>query len=219
MADKTTHFGRAGEYFAMSELLLRGWNVAVPVVDVGDDAFVIDDRDKTTHRVQVKAASAEQVAAGTKARAAGRILDLPEDVVRTGVGAHFNLSRQQLRTEQPIEIFYMLLVRSENRWRFLIIPREHLLDIRSAFVEPAGRRVGRPPVGDELARSDIVGLDVVIVAGAATGWGARLDDYLDRWPSELAIVHGGPGSTAGPMGPDATPPFAEAPPPSLDPGR
>jgi hypothetical protein len=35
MADKTTHFGRAGEYFVISELLLRGWNVAIPVVDVG----------------------------------------------------------------------------------------------------------------------------------------------------------------------------------------
>lgn len=50
-SEKKTHFGRAGEYYAMSELLLRGWNVAVPVVDVGDDAFVIDDRDKTTRRV------------------------------------------------------------------------------------------------------------------------------------------------------------------------
>jgi hypothetical protein len=59
MADKTTHFGRAGEFFAMSELLLRGWNVAVPVVDVGDDAFVIDDNDKTTWRLQVKSAEAE----------------------------------------------------------------------------------------------------------------------------------------------------------------
>jgi hypothetical protein len=45
MSEKKTHFGRAGEYFAMSERLLRGWNVAVPVVDVGDDVFVIDDND------------------------------------------------------------------------------------------------------------------------------------------------------------------------------
>jgi hypothetical protein len=56
MADKTTHFGRAGEFFAMSELLLLGWNVAVPVVDIGDDVFVIDDNDKTTYRLQVKSA-------------------------------------------------------------------------------------------------------------------------------------------------------------------
>ena len=61
MTDKTTHFGRAGEYFAMSELLLRGWNVAVPVVDVGDDVFVIDDSDKKTRRLQVKTSTMDPV--------------------------------------------------------------------------------------------------------------------------------------------------------------
>ncbi len=44
----------------MSELLLRGWNVAVPVVDVGDDVFVIDDNDKTTYRLQVKSAEPKE---------------------------------------------------------------------------------------------------------------------------------------------------------------
>jgi hypothetical protein len=92
MTDKRTHFGRAGEYFAMSELLLRGWNVAVPVVDVGDDAFVIDDRDKTTRRVQVKTAMAEPMRA--KGEGAERVC------------ASFKLSRTQLRTRQPIELFY-----------------------------------------------------------------------------------------------------------------
>ncbi len=27
----------------MAEFLLRGWNVAIPEVDVGDDIFVVDD--------------------------------------------------------------------------------------------------------------------------------------------------------------------------------
>src|SRR5690606_23258604 len=59
MPEKPTHFGRAGEFFTMSELLLRGWNVAVLVVDVGDDVFVIDDNDKTTYRMQVKPAASD----------------------------------------------------------------------------------------------------------------------------------------------------------------
>jgi hypothetical protein len=80
MPDKKTHFGRAGEFFAMSELLLRGWNVAVPVVDVGDDVFVIDDNDKTTWRLQVKSSKVENLPAGD------------------GVKAKFTLSRAQLRT-------------------------------------------------------------------------------------------------------------------------
>ena len=36
----------------MTELLLRGWTLAGPVVDVGDDVFVVDDNDKTSCRVQ-----------------------------------------------------------------------------------------------------------------------------------------------------------------------
>jgi hypothetical protein len=69
----------------MSEVLLRGWNVAVPVVDVGDDVLIIDDNDKTTFRLQVKS-------------------------TRTSYGepatAKFTLSRQQLRTPQEIELLY-----------------------------------------------------------------------------------------------------------------
>jgi hypothetical protein len=42
----------------MSEFLLRRYNVAVPAVDVGDDAFVIDDRDGATWRVHGQAPQA-----------------------------------------------------------------------------------------------------------------------------------------------------------------
>ena len=127
MAEKKTHFGRAGEYFAMSELLLRGWNVAVPVVDVGDDVFVIDDNDKTTWRLQVKAAEST---------------DVPEKD-GGGVTARFTLSRAQLRTAQPIELFYMLILRVGSAWRFLVLPRVDLLKIRDAYVE-AGKTRGGP---------------------------------------------------------------------------
>ncbi len=98
MTEKKTHFGRAGEYFAMSELLLRGWNVAVPVVDVGDDIFVIDDRDKVAYRVQAKTSAAD-----------------PGDAGR--VRATFKLSRDQLRTPLAIELFYMLMVRAGGTLR------------------------------------------------------------------------------------------------------
>jgi hypothetical protein len=37
------YFGKAGHLFVMSEFLLRGWNVAIPEVDVGDDIFVVKD--------------------------------------------------------------------------------------------------------------------------------------------------------------------------------
>jgi len=177
MGDKRTHFGRAGEYFAMSELLLRGWNVAVPVVDIGDDAFVIDDRDKATRRIQVKTSA-------TVASELGRLRST------------FKLSRNQLRTAQPIELFYIFMMRLAVRWRFLVIPREDLFEIRNVHVEGASSRAsrGRLPRADGDARSDALRLDVVLDRDVATGWGTDLSRYLDSWPEELGTVEGGPGS-------------------------
>ena len=54
MGEKRSHLGMAGHYAAMSEFLLRGYNVAVPAVDTGDDVFVVDDRQGALWRVQVK---------------------------------------------------------------------------------------------------------------------------------------------------------------------
>ena len=35
----------------MAEFLLRGWNVAIPEVDTGDDIFVVQDENGTLRRV------------------------------------------------------------------------------------------------------------------------------------------------------------------------
>ena len=41
--------GRSGHFVVMAEFLYRGYNVAIPEVDVGDDIFVVKD-DDGTHR-------------------------------------------------------------------------------------------------------------------------------------------------------------------------
>ena len=38
------YLGKAGQLAAMSYFLMRGWNVATPEVDVGDDLFVVEDK-------------------------------------------------------------------------------------------------------------------------------------------------------------------------------
>lgn len=174
-SEKTTHFGRAGEYAAMSELLLRGWNVAVPVVDIGDDVFVINDNDKTTFRVQVKSAYAMLV----------------EQNVWT---ASFNLSRAQLRAQQQVELFYMLMVRIDACWRFLVIPRQRLFDIHDAHVSapPGGR--GRPPKTHDAASTDGLSLEVRSDRGDITAWRQSLQEYFDAWPETLPLLDAGPGT-------------------------
>lgn len=51
---KDLYTGLAGELSVRSEFVLLGWNVAVPEVDTGTDTFVIDDKNNTSLRVQVK---------------------------------------------------------------------------------------------------------------------------------------------------------------------
>jgi hypothetical protein len=52
------YLGKAGQLVTMSEFLARGWNVATPEVDVGDDLFVVEDKKGIFSRVQVKTAQA-----------------------------------------------------------------------------------------------------------------------------------------------------------------
>jgi uncharacterized protein YuzE len=60
MSKKTNlYIGKAGQFAAMSEFLMRGWNVAVPEVDIGDDIFVVRDENGEFVRVQVKTATAQ----------------------------------------------------------------------------------------------------------------------------------------------------------------
>jgi hypothetical protein len=173
MVEKTTHFGRAGEFFAMSELLLRGWNVAVPVVDLGDDVFVIDDNEKTAYRIQVKTARAD-----------------PRDA---GHQAQFRLSRRQLATALPVELFYALIARIDERWQYFVIPREDLFALRRRFEAAPRSGSGRPPVSDATAKTDDLTLAMFIGKAEASGWGNQLGQYMNRWPDELAAIPSGPG--------------------------
>lgn len=43
--------GKAGQMAVMAEFLLRGYNVAVPEVDIGDDVLVVKDGDAEYSRV------------------------------------------------------------------------------------------------------------------------------------------------------------------------
>ena len=91
----------------MAELLIRGWNTAIPEVDVGDDIFVVHDDAGDMHRVQVKTAVAKPL--------------------KSGYRAQFNISLSQLETQITPDIIYVFAIRLDDHWdAFVLIDRETL---------------------------------------------------------------------------------------------
>jgi hypothetical protein len=102
------YVGRAGQLAVMAEFLLRGWNVALPEVDVGDDVFVVKDEGGDLSRIQVKTANSR----------------------RFGIGyaATFAVGLPQLKTPRVPDLFYVFVVRHASAWGpYVIFPRDPLL--------------------------------------------------------------------------------------------
>jgi hypothetical protein len=101
------YFGKAGDFAVMSEFLLRGYNVAVPEVDVGNDIFVIQDSEGDVWRVQVKTATAQRTKDGFRGR--------------------FRIPLRQLDDAVPPEMVFAFALRVDvGQWDFLLIPRRFL---------------------------------------------------------------------------------------------
>ena len=88
----------------MSEFLTRGWNVAIPEVDIGDDIFVVQDDNGTLRRVQVKTSASVPLTNGYKGQ--------------------FNIPVKQLENITNIPIHYVFIVRHDNKWSEPVIIRQ-----------------------------------------------------------------------------------------------
>lgn len=148
-------------------------------MDVGDDVFVVDDRDGTLWRVQVKTGNAS-----AHAIQAAKPLSI-----------QYLLSRRQLREAKPAELFFMMMARWGAHWRFVLISRRDLERLRDEFESRSrsGQR-GRKPRRDADANSDALNLKVEWTVGTARAWGASLAAYLDQWPADFPVLDSGPGS-------------------------
>lgn len=93
----------------MSEFLTRGWNVAIPEVDIGDDIFVVQDDNGTLRRVQVKTSTST-----------------PRENSFSG---QFNVPLAQLKNIANIPVHYVFVVRHNEQWtKPVIIRQDYLLD-------------------------------------------------------------------------------------------
>lgn len=104
------YLGKAGHLAVMSEFLTRGWNVAIPEVDIGDDIFVVQDDNGTLQRVQVKTSASKPT--------------------KNGYRAQFSLPIRQLRNISNILVHYVFIVRHNGGWSApIIIRQDYLLDL------------------------------------------------------------------------------------------
>ncbi len=109
MSNKSNLYtGKAGQLHVMSEFLMRGWNVATPEVDTGDDIFVVEYDNDTFNRIQVKTAKAVER--------------------KTGYSFQANIPLYQLQ-EYDTAVYFIFAIRRNNTWSdILIISQGHLLD-------------------------------------------------------------------------------------------
>jgi hypothetical protein len=108
---QTLYLGQAGHLLVMSELLFRGWNVAIPQVDRGDDIFVVKDANGDLKRVQVKTATGNKLVKGHSAK--------------------YSLRIDQLQTPFTPDVHYVFVMRIADGWnKFIVIDRSTLFDHR-----------------------------------------------------------------------------------------
>lgn len=102
--------GRAGQMAVMAEFLIRGYNVAVPEVDVGDDILVVQDQSGEYWRIQVKTA----IAKGSIDR----------------YHAKYSVRVSQIEATSSPETWFVFASRLNERWHsYLVLPRVALANL------------------------------------------------------------------------------------------
>jgi hypothetical protein len=146
----SSHLGKAGHLATMGEFLYLGYNVSIPYVDTGDDIFVFDNR-RQFYRVQVK--TAEPAKTGS---------------TRTG---QYLISRVQLQTAEPVELYYSLGMRKPGGFDLVLISRAELEQKRYTFEKTAKTK----------AKTDNLNLTLTFENGTVSGWGQSFSECLNNF--------------------------------------
>jgi hypothetical protein len=196
------HFGRAGQLAAMAEILARGWNVAIPEVDLGDDVFVAQDDGARLTRVQLKTTVSEPRDGG---RWTTKTIALP--------------LRQFLRENEPVPLTYAFAVRAAGRWQFVVVPRDELRALWDDFrqerseAQAVGKSKGGRPPEDAAADPTVAGIQFTFTEADVTAWGGRsFQRFRNNWERfELLMQPAKAASTGRDPTPSPAPPPASGP--------
>jgi hypothetical protein len=157
---RALYTGSAGVHAVTSEFLFRGYNVAQPEVDVGEDVVVIEDETGTLHRVQVKTAVG-------KARRGG------------GYQALFSISLRQIEEARTPDLVFALQTRHENRWQdVLFYPRAELQQDRTDH-----------QLGGKPNQQGLVILRLVFTPAGVSCGGVDLSRFRNNWDPWPEIPH------------------------------
>jgi hypothetical protein len=164
---KNNHLGKAGHLASMGELLVLGYNTAIPEVDVGDDVFVVSDIDGTLWRMQVKTSEG-------RTDSNGRIL------------TQYKLNRNQVMTKKRVDLHYVFALRHEKKWDFVVMSRNDLEAQRLLFESTAPKHKKEKEfllnLVFEKNRSDV------------RCWGVSFGAFLNQFEKYFPKIHHGPGA-------------------------
>lgn len=155
MSKQHLYTGKSGQLAVMAEFLSRGYNVAVPEVDVGDDMFVVRDRDGQLSRVQVKTANTKELS-------------------ESAFSAVFKVSLRQLETPHTPDMNYVFAIRHREAWRdFIVVSREALYELHAVH------SVGAEVDGNALFSFTFSAKDVLCREHSVQAY----RNQWSRWPS------------------------------------
>ncbi len=161
MPTKKSHYtGKSGQLAVMAEFALRGYNVAMPEMDIGDDIFVVNDKTGHMWRIQVKTSVLKK----QKKSYSGQFW-IKEDAITGAV--------------QP-KLFFVFAMRIESTWRFLIIDSAILADrVRAVGI---GTRTTEGRVNGRMFYVSVKNDGKVFCSGV------ELTHHMDDWSAWVELT-------------------------------
>jgi len=103
--------GKAGHLATMGEFALRGYNIAIPEIDIGDDIFAVNSTTGAMWRVQAKTAIGRRQKKSTAFR--------------------FSIRESAVVTSMTPELHFIFAMRFDDSWKFLIVSRSVLANYQT----------------------------------------------------------------------------------------
>jgi len=151
---KSQYIGRAGEFAVMSELAWRGYNVATPEIDEGDDIFAVNQDNGNMWRIQVKTSDYLQQQKSKRYQ--------------------FKIKKDSYINAPYPDRTFIFVMRDEEIWRFLNIERSVLKNYIDA------KTLGKH-AGEFQQISLVVDNNLKVMGAKAANFSHHLEDW-SKWP-------------------------------------